>query len=138
MDLQGHGLSWMVSTWSAPRIVKILIRWLRGRSSTSLPPSSFRVLAAPVKIDVVIELKVDNAIMAERVAQRVKETIAAGGKPRPDDNPETLKKRLDVYGQNTAPLLDYYGKQGKVVTIDGMAPIADVTAAIAGALDKHR
>lgn len=86
------------------------------------------------KIDRVIELKVDNAILIERVAQRVKETIAAGGKPRSDDNPETLKKRLEVYGQNTAPLLDYYGKQGKVVTVDGMAPIADVTKAIAAAL----
>jgi adenylate kinase len=88
-------------------------------------------------IDVVIELKVDNAVMAERVAQRVKETIAAGGKPRADDNPETLKKRLEVYGANTAPLLDFYGKQGKVKTIDGMMPIDAVTKATAALLDAH-
>jgi adenylate kinase len=82
------------------------------------------------KIDVVIELKVNDEILIERVKQRI-----AQGMSRPDDNPETLKNRLAVYHKNTAPLLDYYGKQGKVVTIDGMAPIADVTKAIAAALD---
>ena len=89
------------------------------------------------KVDVVVELKVDNAVMVERVAQRVKDTVAAGGTPRADDNPEVLKKRLEVYGTNTAPLLDYYGKQGKVTTIDGMAPIGEVTKAIAAAVDRH-
>ncbi|MEJ0041300.1 MAG: hypothetical protein WDM81_03405 [Rhizomicrobium sp.] len=54
---------------------------------------------------------------------------------RSDDTPETLAHRLEVYYRNTAPLLDYYGKQGKVVTVDGMLPIAEVTKAIAAALD---
>lgn len=88
------------------------------------------------KIDVVIALKVDDAALIGRAEQRVKEAIASGGKPRPDDTPETLKNRLMVYYKNTAPLLDYYTKQGKVVTVDGMAPIAQVTTAIAGVLDK--
>jgi adenylate kinase len=83
------------------------------------------------KIDVVIELKVDDTILLDRVKQRIAE-----GSARPDDNPETLKNRLDVYYRNTAPLLDYYKKQGKLTTLDGMAPIADVTAAIAQVLDK--
>lgn len=87
------------------------------------------------KIDLVIELKVDDAALIGRAEQRVKETLAAGGKPRADDTPETLKNRLGVYYKNTAPLLGYYTKQGKVVTVDGMASIADVTKAIAGALD---
>jgi adenylate kinase len=82
------------------------------------------------RIDLVIELKVNDMILLDRVKQRI-----AQGMSRADDNPETLQNRLAVYHKNTAPLLDYYGKQGKVVTIDGMAPIEDVTEAIAAAID---
>lgn len=85
------------------------------------------------KIDLVIELKVDDSVLIGRVEQRIKES---GGVARADDNPETLKKRLDVYYKNTAPLLDYYKKQGKLVSVDGMAPIADVTNAIAAEIEK--
>lgn len=84
------------------------------------------------KIDVVLELRVNDKVLLDRVEQRIKE----GGILRSDDTPETLQHRLGVYYKNTAPLLDYYGKQGKVVTVDGMAPIADVTRQIAAALDK--
>lgn len=87
------------------------------------------------KIDMVIELKVDEAVLLGRAEQRVKETLAQGGTPRPDDTPATVKNRLDVYRKNTAPLIAYYAEQGKVVSVDGMAPIADVTAAIAKALN---
>jgi adenylate kinase len=88
------------------------------------------------KIDLVIELKVDEAVLLGRAEQRVKETVAKGGTPRADDTPETVKNRLDVYRKNTAPLVAYYQKQGKVVTVDGMAPIADVTKAIAAAVSQ--
>ena len=90
------------------------------------------------KIDLVIELKVDDAVLVGRAEQRVKEALAAGGTPRPDDTPETLKNRLAVYYKNTAPLLQFYADQKKVVTVDGMAPIAEVTAAIAGELDRAK
>ncbi len=91
-----------------------------------------RMLAARGrKIDLVLELKVDDAALLARVESR----IAAGGPLRPDDNPETLKKRLEIYYQNTAPLLDYYRAQGKLRTVDGMAPIAEVTRQIAAVLD---
>jgi len=88
------------------------------------------------KIDLVIALTVDDAVLVGRAEKRVQETIAAGGKPRPDDTPETLKNRLVVYYKNTAPLLEYYTRQGKVVKVDGMAPIAEVTKAIAKVLDS--
>jgi adenylate kinase len=95
-----------------------------------------RLMASRGKqINVVIELKVDEAVLLGRAEQRVKDTLAQGGTPRPDDTPETVKNRLDVYRKNTAPLVAYYAQQGKVVTVDGMAPIGDVTAAIAKALD---
>ena len=83
------------------------------------------------KIDLVLELKVDDAALLARVESR----IAAGGPVRADDNPETLKKRLEVYYKSTAPLLGYYGGQGKLKTLDGMAPIGDVTGQIANILD---
>ncbi|MGH6871185.1 MAG: adenylate kinase [Rhizomicrobium sp.] len=87
------------------------------------------------KIDIVIELKVDDAVLIRRSEQRAKDTIAAGATPRADDTPETLKARLAVYYKNTAPLLVYYGRQKKVATIDGMAPIAEVTKAIDAAVN---
>ena len=83
------------------------------------------------KIDLVLELKVDDAALLARVESR----IAAGGPQRADDNPETLRKRLEVYYGCTAPLLDYYGRQGKLKSLDGMAPIRDVTEQIAEILD---
>ena len=83
------------------------------------------------KIDLVLELKVDDAALLARVESR----IAAGGPVRADDNPETLKKRLEVYYQSTAPVLAYYRTQGKVKSLDGMAAIPTVTAQISGILE---
>ncbi len=83
------------------------------------------------KIDTVLELKVDDAVLLSRVEARIK----AGGVLRSDDTPETLAHRLGVYYKNTAPLIDFYRQQGKLKTLDGMAPIEAVTAQIAAALD---
>jgi adenylate kinase len=83
------------------------------------------------KIDLVLELKVDDAVLLSRVEARIK----AGGVLRSDDTPETLAHRLGVYYKNTAPLLDYYRGQGKLRTVDGMAPVEAVTAEIAAVLD---
>jgi len=85
------------------------------------------------KIDLVIELKVDDKVLIDRVKARIAQS---GGAVRADDTPETLQNRLNVYYQNTAPLLEYYGKQGKLVTVDGMAPIEDVTKSIADVIEK--
>jgi adenylate kinase len=84
------------------------------------------------KIDLVIELKVDDKILLDRVEQRIKQS---GGTTRSDDTPETLKARLGVYYKNTAPLLEYYKRQGKLVSVDGMQPIAEVTRQIGAAID---
>jgi adenylate kinase len=89
------------------------------------------------KIDKVIQLKVDDAVLLKRAETRANEARAAGKAPRDDDNPQTVRNRLAVYWKNTAPLLDYYGKQGKVVAVDGMAPIADVTGSIASVIDAQ-
>jgi adenylate kinase len=86
-----------------------------------------------LKIDHVIELKVNDEILLRRVEQRTKES---GGATRADDTPETLKARLEVYYKNTAPLIAYYRNQGKLKTVDGMAPIEEVAKAIEAALDR--
>lgn len=88
-----------------------------------------------LKIDMVIEIKVDDEALIRRSENRVKEMIAAGQKPREDDTPETLRNRLGVYYRNTAPLTAFYRGQGKLKTVDGMAPIPEVAAQIAALLD---
>jgi adenylate kinase len=84
------------------------------------------------KIDLVLELKVDDAVLLSRVEAR----IAAGGVLRSDDTPETLAHRLAVYYKNTAPLIEFYRGQGKLKSVDGMAPVNEVTAQIGGILDS--
>jgi adenylate kinase len=79
------------------------------------------------QIDLVVELKVKDEILIARVGQRIRD----GGPSRADDTPETLRHRLAVYYKNTAPVLGYYEKQGKRESVDGMAPIPAVTAAVA-------
>ena len=76
-----------------------------------------------LKLDAVIEIRVDDSILVDRIRSRIAET----GGERADDNEETLKKRLDVYHAQTAPLIPYYQSQGKLMVVDGMQPIDDVT-----------
>src|SRR5438270_8603679 len=60
------------------------------------------------RIDAVIELRVDDEAMVGRMESRVRESAAGA---RADDTPETLKRRLGVYRQNTEPLLTFYREQ---------------------------
>jgi adenylate kinase len=85
------------------------------------------------QIELVIELKVDDKVLIDRVKARIAQS---GGVARADDNPETLQNRLNVYYQNTAPLLEYYKRQSKLITIDGMAPIEEVTKVVAEVIEK--
>ena len=81
-------------------------------------------------LDAVIELRVDPAGLLRRIEKRIADTKARGEPVRADDTPEVLKKRLDAYQAQTAPLIDYYGKKGALRTVDGMAGIPEVGAAI--------
>jgi adenylate kinase len=94
-----------------------------------------RMLAAKgLKLDAVIEMKVDEKVLLDRIATRIAQMKARGETVRPDDNPETLKTRLHAYRGQTAPLLDYYGKKGLLRSVNGMASIDAVAAAIDRAL----
>jgi adenylate kinase len=79
------------------------------------------------KLDHIVEMKVDEQALFARIDKRVRETAAAGGAVRADDNAETLKKRIMVYREQTQPILPYYAKAGRLKSVDGMAPIDDVT-----------
>ena len=89
-----------------------------------------------LKLDGVIELKVDEGILIKRIETRVKEMTARGEKLRSDDNPDVLRGRLVAYRAQTAPLADYYAGKGMLKTVDGMSPIDDVTKAIDKLLAK--
>ena len=86
-----------------------------------------------IKLDAVLELKVDEGILLQRIEKRVAEMTARGEKVRADDNPEVLKGRLTAYRAQTAPLAGYYTERGMLKSVDGMAAIDEVTAAI----DQH-
>ena len=77
-------------------------------------------------LDHVIEIKVDEDALFARIETRAAET----GGSRADDNAETLRKRLAVYHENTAPLLPYYSDKGLMRTVDGMASIEEVAQSI--------
>jgi adenylate kinase len=91
-----------------------------------------------LKLDAVIELKVDERILLQRIETRVAEMVARGEKVRADDNPDALKKRLDAYRLQTEPLAAYYARTGQLRTVDGMAPIDDVTGQIGSVLAAQK
>jgi len=89
-----------------------------------------------LKLDAVIELKVDEGILLKRIETRVKQMTARGEKPRADDNPETMKGRLAAYRAQTAPLTYYYASKGMHRVVNGMNPIDVVTLEINRVLDE--
>ncbi|MCB9982668.1 MAG: adenylate kinase [Rhodospirillales bacterium] len=84
------------------------------------------------KIDHVIVLEVDEDALIDRIRTRAEQT----GGQRSDDNAETLKNRLKVYNDQTAPVLPYYENHGVLRHIDGMQAIEEVTALIDAILDQ--
>jgi adenylate kinase len=83
-----------------------------------------------LKLDAVVEITADADTLVARVANRAKET----GGARADDNAEVARKRLEVYRELTEPLVSYYRGKGLLRSVDGMAPVKEVTAAIRHAL----
>jgi adenylate kinase len=90
-----------------------------------------------LRLDAVVQLKVDEGALLKRLASRIAEMTARGEALRPDDNPQALKTRLNVYRTQTAPLIAFYRKKGMLKSVDGMAPIEAVAAAIDGVLSPE-
>ena len=87
-----------------------------------------------LKLDAVLELRVDQTKLVDRIVRRAEEARAAGQPVRKDDDPEVFKTRLEAYNRDTAVVAPYYEKRGQLTAIDGMQPIDDVSQAIADAL----
>ncbi|WP_183708988.1 adenylate kinase [Bradyrhizobium sp. ERR14] len=83
-----------------------------------------------LKLDAVIELRVNESALLSRVETRVAQMRERGEEVRLDDTPEVLTKRLASYRNQTEPLIHYYSERRKLSTIDGMMAIDEVTRAI--------
>src|SRR6202790_4296244 len=83
-----------------------------------------------IKLDAVIELRVNESALLSRVETRVAEMRARGEEVRIDDTPEVLSKRLASYRSLTEPLIHYYSERRKLLTVDGMMTIEHVTREI--------
>ena len=89
-----------------------------------------------VKLDAVLELKVDQSKLTDRITKRAEEARAAGQPVRKDDDPEVFKTRLAAYNRDTAVISPYYKAQGRLIEIDGMRSIDEVSSEIAATLDR--
>ena len=85
-----------------------------------------------MEVDGVIRLCVEDKIIMGRIEKRFKD------EGRKDDNPKSFKIRLDNYNKQTAPLLPFYAKQGKLTEVDGLADIETVAASVAQVLDIQK
>ena len=90
-----------------------------------------------LKLDSVIELRVNEAVLLQRVENRIAEMLARRESVRADDNADALAKRLEAYRAQTEPLVHYYGDRRALATVDGMASIDEVTAQISRILEAQ-
>jgi adenylate kinase len=89
------------------------------------------LVESSVRLDVVVQLRADNKELIRRLAHR------AEVEGRADDTPEVIGKRLDVYDEQTVPLIDIYVSRGLVAMIDGSGEIELVTKRIIEALNAR-
>lgn len=87
--------------------------------------------AHPTPVSLVLYIKVDNEEVVKRILERAKISH------REDDTPEVVTKRIDTYFQQTAPLIDYYKKQNKLLEINGMQTIEKVFEDISTVLNQY-
>ncbi|MEM5582460.1 adenylate kinase [Roseibium sp. AS2] len=88
------------------------------------------LVANGLKLNAVVELRVDQSKLVDRIIKRAEEAKAAGQPVRKDDDPEVFKQRLEAYNRDTAVVVPYYEKTGLLSVIDGMQSIEDVKASI--------
>ena len=85
-------------------------------------------------LDAVIELRVNDEVLVDRIVGRAEQARAAGQPVRADDNAESLKTRLMAYYKQTSPLIGYYHAKGLLKAVDGLNEIDTVSADIAALL----
>jgi adenylate kinase len=85
-------------------------------------------------LDRVIELRVDESALIDRITTRAKEAAARGEPVRKDDTPETLGRRLQAYAKETAPLVAHFAGKGLLRSVDGLQSIESVEGQLAAAI----
>jgi len=74
-------------------------------------------------LDKVLELRVDESALIDRITARAKHAAERGEAVRKDDNPEILSRRLQAYAKETAPLVEHFAGKGLLESIDGLQSI---------------
>ncbi len=91
-------------------------------------------------VDLVVFLKAPKKVLVERILKRINEEkhhkLSKYKKMRSDDKPSLIKKRLAVYDKETKPLIKYYKKQKKLVTVNANKPIQEIVLDVLTALSK--
>ncbi|TGS43488.1 hypothetical protein EN822_28140, partial [bacterium M00.F.Ca.ET.179.01.1.1] len=78
--------------------------------------------------DAVVQLDVPTELLVDRIAGRAKE------QGRADDNPEAVRQRLQVYNDQTAPVVDFYAGRGTLARVDGVGELDEIEASILAAI----
>ncbi len=84
-----------------------------------------------IPIDVVLSVDVDEEELYKRLKGRAEDS------GRSDDKTDIIWRRIEIYKEQTLPLIDYYKKQGKIVSINGMSPVEKVFGKITKAIDTY-
>jgi adenylate kinase len=92
------------------------------------------LLREGLKLDCVLELKVNEEVLLGRILNRAQEAKTNGHTVRADDTEDALKIRLEEYRRQTEPLADYYRAKGILKSIDGLQPIDNVATSLFEAL----
>ncbi|KOF14349.1 adenylate kinase [Ensifer adhaerens] len=92
------------------------------------------LLSRRLCLTAVIELLVDEELLVKRVEQRAQDALNNGQSPRSDDTPETIRKRMASYRENTVVLSNFYHNQNRLIPINGMGAVDQVTVDILEAL----
>ena len=93
--------------------------------------------ARSTRLDAVLDLEVDDAVLVQRMATR-RVLVEGAWVVRDDDRPETVRHRLEVYRQETAPLVGFYADEGILRRVDGDGDVAAVATRVLAALDHDR
>lgn len=84
-------------------------------------------ILAPAQLDIVIDLDVPNEVVVERMLERGRE----------DDTEESIVRRLQLYEQETAPLVDFYRQRGLISVVDGTGSVEQINGRIVAAIDSR-
>jgi len=83
-------------------------------------------------MDAAVQLDVDNELLIERIAGRARD------QGRADDSPESVRKRLKVYDEQTAPVIEFYRQHGQLTVVDGVGSLDEVFTRIIEAIAPVR